>query len=105
MPSPAPHHPELPFASEIVTVALTRQQEEQLWPLIRRQTIDHLGLLFVSAAPFLDLEQSETRLRLQAVYLNRKISQQILKLIRKTVAKNNGLTAAVPEIERVSSSS
>jgi hypothetical protein len=81
MPSTAVNHPELPFDSELVTVVLSDEQKAQLLPLVRQQVVDRRGLLFCSVAPFLDVQDGETKLRLQAAFIDHKTAGKILKLI------------------------
>jgi hypothetical protein len=77
-----PRQAELPFNSEIVTVVLSDRQRDQLMPLVEKQATDRRAVVFVSVAPFWDLDAGETRLRLQAAFLDWKTANKVLKLIR-----------------------
>ena len=75
-------HPELPFPTEPVSFALTREQHLLLLPLVRKQTTSKKGLLCVSIAPFIRVENGETKLRLQAIFLEQKTATKVLRAIR-----------------------
>jgi hypothetical protein len=69
--------------SEIITLALTEEQHEALKSLVDRQGVERKGLLLASAAPFFDLDSSQVRLRLQAIFLKWPVANRVLKIIRK----------------------
>lgn len=68
--------------SEILTVVLTDAQRSQLEPLVRRQTRDRRGLIFVTVGPF--MQNGQTAFRLQAKFLKSKAANKVLKIIRET---------------------
>jgi hypothetical protein len=69
---------------ELVNLVLTDEQRRQLEPLVRRQTHDRRGLLFVSVAPFWSVEAGQTRLRLQAKFLPWARARRALKVMQET---------------------
>jgi len=79
-------HDELPFGPDLITLALTDSQSQQLRCLIRRQVTDRKGLLSCSVAPFISSENGETHFRLQAAFIPWKTANKVLKIIRD--AKN-----------------
>jgi hypothetical protein len=68
---------------EVITLTLTGQQHEALEGLVRRQAVEHKGLLLCSAAPFFCFDSGEVRLRLQATFLEWSAANRILKIIRE----------------------
>jgi hypothetical protein len=67
---------------EILTVVLADAQRDQLAPVVRRAVRDRKGVIFFTAAPFIDTH-GHTAFRLQAKCLDSTAANKVLRIVRQ----------------------
>lgn len=66
---------------EILSVILTDSQRDALAPIVRKASRDRQGVIFFTAAPFIDAGRQAWRL--QAKFLGSRDAAKVLKLLEQ----------------------